>query len=150
MDQSSAADRTPSLRNGARAGALATFVMSAFRMPVSRSPPPPSWFWAEFVAGGSPDDHPYVGAVLHLLYGVAAGVVYALLAPAGGRDDAAVPEWAGAVRGVVYGAVLSGVGIVALMDWLLGLDLDADERFVFHVSHLVYGVTLGTWLGSGD
>jgi hypothetical protein len=26
--------------------------------------------------------------------------------------------------------------------------LDADERLVFHVGHLVYGLTLGTWLGS--
>jgi hypothetical protein len=35
-----------------------------------------------------------------------------------------------------------------LLEGLLGMDLEPDERWIFHVSHAVYGLTLGSWFGS--
>src|SRR6056297_857700 len=62
---------------GLRGGAVATVVMSAFRAPISESPPPTAWFWRTYVAGeGDPEDYPLAGLVLHVLYGVGAGVAF--------------------------------------------------------------------------
>lgn len=101
-----------------------------------------------YVGGGDADDHPVAGALLHLAYGVAAGVPFAyVLGRAGGSTEWAA-EGRGAVAGVLYGLVLSAFGLRVLLERLLALDLDADERLVFHLGHVVYGLTLGTWIGS--
>jgi hypothetical protein len=50
------------------------------------------------------------------------------------------------VYGLVYGLVLSAVG-----EWVvLGaiLDVDPDDRFAFHIGHVLYGITLGAWVGT--
>jgi hypothetical protein len=142
--------RRRAVLDGAFAGGFATVVMTVFRAPISRSPPPTARFWAQHVGTGSPADHVGRGLLLHLLYGTAAGAVFGgLVGPRLAGSDAD-RERSASLLGVVHGAVLSGFGVVVLLDRLLGLDLDRDERFVFHVSHLVYGVALGTWFGSAD
>jgi len=35
-----------------------------------------------------------------------------------------------------------------LLRGLLDEDLDPDEALIFHLSHVIYGITLGAWLGS--
>lgn len=128
-------------------GLVATLVMTAFRLPISRSLPPTANFWATYVGGGDPEDYPLVGLVLHLAYGAGGGAVFAALAPGWGRPEA-VAESRDAVLGTVYGILLSAFGSRVVLGKLLGMDLEPDERLVFHVGHVVYGLTLGTWLGS--
>jgi predicted MFS family arabinose efflux permease len=99
------------MRRGAEGGALATAVMTVYRLPVTRSLPPTAEFWATFVSGGDPADSPVAALVLHVVYGVAAGAIFAV--------------------------VLRTL-----------LDTDPDDRFAFHVSHLLYGITLGAWVGT--
>jgi hypothetical protein len=135
---------------GLVAGGFATLVMTAFRMPVSRSPPPTAWLWAQYVGEGDPEDYPGPGLVLHVMYGVFGGGVFGALVGPLIRGSDADREFLGAVYGVVYGIVLSVFGQYVLLDRLLGMDLSDDETFVFYVSHLVYGLSLGTWFGSND
>lgn len=143
-------DRLDDAMTGLTGGAIATAVMTAFRAPIARSPPPPAWFWAEYVAGGDPDEYLLPSLLLHFAYGIGGGAVFGVLAgPLLGGSEV-TRERCGALLGVLYGIALSGFGAVVVLDTLLGLDLEADERFVFHVSHVIYGLTLGTWLGSRE
>lgn len=133
---------------GVRAGTIATLVMTAYRIPISGSLPPTAAFLAKLL-GGDPDDHSIAGLALHLAYGAGGGVAFALLSTAFRGPDADVRgEAQGVLLGVIYGLLLSAFGVRALLKGLLDMDLAADERLVFHVSHVVYGLTLGTWLGS--
>jgi hypothetical protein len=124
--------------------------MIGFRVPISRSPPSSANFWARYLGEESGEPALGPGLFLHLLYGTIAGAVFgAGVTPRLSGSDTN-RERSAALAGIVYGASLSLFGRIVLLDWLLDLDLDADERFVFHVSHLVYGVALGTFLGSAD
>ncbi|WP_115865398.1 hypothetical protein [Halorussus litoreus] len=147
------------LAEGAKGGFVATLAMTAYRLPVSRSLPPTAEFWSKFVAGGDPDDHPIPAVALHLLYGVAGGVGFGLLAPLDAdataeRDSAddhretARLEAVGLLTGVGYALALSAFGERVVLGRLLDLDLEGDERLVFHAGHVVYGLSLGTWVGS--
>ncbi|QLG29663.1 hypothetical protein HUG10_18825 (plasmid) [Halorarum halophilum] len=142
--------RTRALVVGLIGGVVATVVMSAFRIPISRSPPPTAWFWARFLGDGEPEEYVGRGLLLHLLYGTAAGGVFGALIGPHLSGDEATRERRATLLGAVYGVVLSLFGVSVLLERVLGLDLDPDERFVFHVSHLVYGLTLGTWFGSNN
>ena len=133
---------------GTQGGLVATLVMTAYRLPVSRSLPPTALFWAEYVAGGESSDHPVAGLLLHLLYGVAGGALFGALLPSRESRDTAEREGFALVLATGYGLALSAFGERVVLERLLGLDPTADERLVFHVSHLVYGLTLGTWFGS--
>lgn len=144
----SAGGRAAGFATGLRGGVLATLVMSAFRAPISRSPPPTAWFWAKFLGDGDPGDYVGRGFLLHLLYGAVGGGVFgAMLGPYIDGPESE-RELRGTLLGLGYGLFLSGFGVIVLLDRLLDLDLEADEKFVFHVSHVVYGLALGTWFGS--
>jgi len=135
---------------GLTGGVMATAVMTIFRAPLARSPPPPAWLWTEFVSGGDPEDHVLPSLVLHFAYGIGSGAVFGALVGPFLDGSEVTREQRGAVLGTLYGLALSGFGAVVLLDKLLGLDLDEDELFVFHVSHVIYGLSLGTWLGSRE
>jgi hypothetical protein len=129
--------------------------MSAARIPVARSPPPPAWFWAEYVAAGDPADYWTPGAVLHLLYGILAGGVFGVLvgrSTDADRSDGPAGSALGrtTLLGTLFGAALSVGGVAVLLRRVLRLDLDRDERIVFHLSHLVYGAALGAWFSRAD
>jgi hypothetical protein len=140
--------RLRALLLGARAGLVATVVMTAYRVPISASLPPTAAFWANYVAGGEPSDHPIAGLALHLVYGTAAGALFGATFPRRISGSEVTMERAGALRGTVFGLVLSVFGVRVLLEGLLGMDLEPDERWIFHVSHAVYGLTLGSWFGS--
>jgi|AntRauMinimDraft_4_1070384.scaffolds.fasta_scaffold00025_46 hypothetical protein len=138
--------------NGTVGGALATVVMTVYRMPVTASLPPTASFWAKFVAGGEPEDHPLPGLVLHALYGASAGAVFgALFRQFSTRTDGENSrEASGVVLGTLYALALSVFGDRVVLGGLLSTDLDATESLVFHVGHLVYGLSLGSWVASGS
>jgi len=146
-------DRTDVRREaalGVVSGAFATSVMTVFRTPISRSPPPTARLWARLLGDGGPSEYVGRGLLLHLCYGAGAGGLFgALLGPRLTGSDAE-RERTATLAGTVYGVLLSGFGVVVLLDRLLGLDLDPHERFVFHVSHVVYGLALGTFFGAYD
>ncbi|USZ74835.1 hypothetical protein NGM07_15500 [Halorussus vallis] len=158
--------RSARVVEGAKGGLVATLVMTAYRLPISHALPPTAVFWSKFVAGGDPNDHPVAAIVLHLLYGLGAGVAFGALVPTGSGSTASTPqlsssaaeadeddrearrEAAGLLAGTVYGLVLSVFGERVVLERVLGMSLDADDRLVFHVGHAIYGLTLGTWMGS--
>jgi len=132
---------------GGLGGLVGTLSMTMFRMPTSRSLPPTSKFWAKYVGSGKPDEYPGIGLVLHLVYGIVAGIVFAAIAPGRG-DEEAVAESKDAIFGTIYGIALSIFGVRIILGRILDTKLERDERLVFHISHVVYGLTLGTWVGS--
>lgn len=147
------------VRRGLEGGLLATLVMTVYRLPVSRSLPPTAEFWTTFVSGGDPQDATTPALLLHAGYGGAAGAVFAALlghrrsvtdAEPGVDTPPGPPTYSGevstTVAGVLCGTVLSVLGEWILFGRLLGID--PDDRVAFHVGHLLYGITLGAWVGT--
>ncbi|ELY46775.1 hypothetical protein C495_06693 [Natronorubrum sulfidifaciens JCM 14089] len=133
---------------GLQAGFVATLIMTAFRLPILRSLPPSANFWAQYVTGGEPSEHPVAGLALHLLYGVQAGALFGALFALQDAERSIEPEQRGLVWGSVYGMALSAFGSQFMLKKLLGIRLDTDELALFHAGHLVYGLSLGAWVGS--
>ena len=133
---------------GAKGGLIATVVMTIYRLPIFRSLPPTAEFWAQYVGGGEPEDYPAQALALHLLYGAGGGAAFGPLFARLARQFPERRGRIGVVAGALYGVALSAFGSRIILDRLLGLDVDSEEALVFHVGHLVYGLTLGTWLGS--
>jgi len=142
------------IRRGIEGGALATLVLTAYRLPVTRSLPPTAEFWSKFVSEDAASDHPVVALVLHVLYGVAAGVGFAVLVssrePVRSGSGIGPPSPSGeasvTVFGLVYGLALSAFGEKIVLGAML--DTDPDDRFAFHIGHVLYGITLGSWIGT--
>jgi len=153
-DVDGAPDRSPEVHaiaaavRGLQAGFVATLIMTAFRLPIMRSLPPSANFWSTYMSGGDPDDHPIAGIVLHLLYGTLSGAVFGGLFALVDAEQAIEPEQRGIVWGAVFGMGLSAFGTQIMLETLLDTRLDADELALFHAAHLVYGVSLGAWVGS--
>lgn len=148
LEQGPPPDPLPAGVRGLQAGLVATVIMTAFRLPIVRSLPPSAKFWAEYVAGGTADDHPVAGVLLHLGYGTVAGAVFGGLFSLLGAERALEAEQRGLLWGSVYGLCLSAFGSEVLLDALLDVTLEADELALFHAAHLVYGLSLGAWVGS--
>ncbi|WP_435551029.1 DUF6789 family protein [Natrinema sp. CGMCC1.2065] len=133
---------------GLQGGVVATLLMTAFRLPLLRSLPPSANFWSQYVAGGDPDEQPLAGLVLHLVYGVSSGAIFGGLFSLYTAGRSIEPEQRGLVWGSVYGMVLSAFGAQVMLEKLLDVRLEADELALFHAGHLVYGLSLGAWVGS--
>lgn len=133
---------------GAKGGLIATLVMTAYRLPISRSLPPTANFWATYVGGGDPEEYTVQGLGLHLVYGAVAGGLFGAIVPERGTGPEARREVRDAAWAVAYSAVLSAFGSRVVLGRVLGMDVESDEALVFHLGHLVYGLTLGTWIGA--
>ncbi|MCU4753856.1 hypothetical protein OB919_18030 [Halobacteria archaeon AArc-curdl1] len=133
---------------GIQAGFVATLIMTAFRLPILRSLPPSANFWSQYVTGEDPETHPVAGLILHFIYGIQAGAVFGALFALQDAEQSIEPEQRGLVWGAVYGMALSALGSQVMLKELLGIRLDADELALFHAGHLVYGLSLGAWVGS--
>ena len=136
------------LLDGAVGGFVATVSMSVFREPVSRSLPPTSSFLST-LTGDEPGDHPVAAYLLHFLYGVGAGTVFGT---ALGRAPSRITDSLRAhlVLGAAYGVLLSVFGRRFVLPVVARLDLDPDEATIFDAGHLVFGLALGSWLGSRE
>lgn len=129
-------------------GLFATIVMTVFRLPIFRSLPPTANFWAKYVGSGHPEEYHGIGLLLHLSYGTGAGAVFGLLYATLNAFPGASTETRGVIWGGTYGIALSIFGEHALIRWMLDMDFSEDAATVFHAGHLIYGVALGTWVGS--
>ena len=136
------------LRTGASGGLVATLVMTAFRLPISRSLPPTDEFWRTYVQRADGRSATIPALALHLLYGMGAGVAYVVLSSDIARPSEARAEVRGVVTAVAYSLLLSVFGLWVLLRGLLNQELSPDEKLIFHLGHVVYGITLGAWLGS--
>ncbi|RKD93588.1 hypothetical protein [Halopiger aswanensis] len=142
-------DVAGAVARGVQAGFVATLIMTAFRLPILRSLPPSANFWSQYVARDhDPDEHPIAGLVLHLAYGIQGGALFGALFELQDAEQAIEPEQRGLVWGTIYGLVLSAFGSQVMLKELLDIQLDADELTLFHAGHLVYGLSLGAWVGS--
>ena len=128
--------------------------MTLYRLPVFRALPPTAEFWARYVGGGRPDQYPLEGFLLHAVYGAVGGIgfgpVFAYCLSAAAGSPALSRERVGVLSGVAYGLVLSVFGERVVFRRVLREKLGPDEALIFHAGHLVYGLTLGTWVSSRE
>lgn len=125
-------------------GLVATVVMTLFMTRLGDdSPPPTAALWAKFVGDEGPEAYMKQGMALHVLYGVGAGVAFAVLLTVG--LNVAVPgAMVGLGTGLAYGLVLTVVGAAVWMKGVLGMDPDGGTVATFALFHVVYGLVLGT------
>ena len=133
---------------GFTGGFIATGVMTAFRMPISRSLPPTENLWAQYIGGSDLEEYQLPAVILHLFYGAIAGSVFASVLPWLNKWSPLGTETTGLAGGILFSIPFAWLGEAIFLNRLLGMDLDANESMVFHASHLVYGITLGAWVGS--
>lgn len=134
------------LVRGTVGGLIATVLMTLYRFPVFRALPPTADFWAKHVGGDDTEAYPGTGLFLHFLYGgVAGGLFGAAINAAGLRNER---EHGLVVIGLslAYGLALSLFGTRVVFRYLLKEDLEPSETVMFHIGHVIYGLTLGTWL----
>lgn len=137
------------LIGGLVGGLVATIVMTVFMMGLGDdSPPPTSLFWSKYVGGGDPDEYVMQGMVLHMIYGVVAGGIFAVIVPLLGFVSVATVGSA-LLWGLVYGFVLFLGAAVFWMNVVLGMSPEMKMAGTFLFFHLVYGAVLGGWLGAG-
>lgn len=138
------------LIRGVVGGLIATILMTLYRFPVFRALPPTSEFWAKYIGSDDAEAYPAKGLILHFLYGGAAGGVFgvgiSLLEFQSERE-----RHLGVIGlSLVYGLVLSVFGTRFVFQYLLDEDAEPNEAVIFHVGHIVYGLTLGTWVGFSE
>lgn len=138
------------VKEGLVGGVIATAVMTLYRYPVFRALPPTAEFWAEYVQSGDPKSFLPQALFLHLLYGAIGGAVGSLCYHVTLSVTDLDRTWLGVGGGALYGGALSVFGMEVMIGLLLDQELDRDEKFVFHVGHLIYGLSLGTWLSNRE
>jgi hypothetical protein len=132
---------------GLAGGLVATIVMTVLMMVMGDGGPPPTAALVSKFAGGEPEDYAMPGMVLHLVYGIVAGGVFAVGAPVAGVEFESVAVAVGV--GLVYGIVLMVGGMVFWMRAVIGMEPDRDTMVMFGTVHVVYGIVLGAFLGAG-
>lgn len=133
---------------GLAGGLVATIVMTAVMMLMGDGGPPPTARMVAKFAGGEPDDYAMPGMALHMLYGIAAGVVFALGVSALDIIDMSSIGLAVAA-GFVYGIVLMVGGMVFWMRMVIGMEPDKDMMKTFGTVHVIYGLVLGAFVAAG-
>jgi hypothetical protein len=133
---------------GLAGGLVATIVMTMLMMVMGDGGPPPTARLVAKFAGGEPEDYAMPGMVVHMLYGIIAGVVFALGVPALGIIDLGSIGLAVAA-GLVYGLVLMIGGMVFWMRMIIGMEPDGNMMRMFGTVHVVYGLVLGAFIGTG-
>jgi hypothetical protein len=138
------------LIRGIVGGLIATILTTLYRFPVFRALPPTSDFWAKYVGSGDAEAYPTIGLLLRFLYGGTAGGLFgAGISLLNFRNER---ERRLGVLGLslVYGLALSVFGTRFLFPYLLDEELEPGESVIFHAGHVIYGLTLGTWISSKE
>ena len=132
---------------GLAGGLVATIIMTILMMVLGQGGPPPTAGLVSKFAGGEPEEYAMPGMVLHLIYGVVAGAVFAVGVPLVGLDFGSIAVAIG--LGLVYGIVLMIGGMMFWMRMVIGMEPDREVMMTFGTVHVVYGVVLGAFLGAG-
>ncbi len=138
------------LIRGIGGGLLATALMTLYRFPLFRAVPPTADFWATYISGGAPEASTGAGLVLHFVYGGVAGGLFGSGFSLLGFRTERTRRFAAIGLSFGYSLVLSVFGTRVIFKHLLDQELDPDEATIFHVGHVIYGLTLGTWLCSRE
>jgi hypothetical protein len=102
-------------------GLVATVVMTALMMAMGDdSPPPTAQVWAKYVGDGPVEEYPMQRMILHILYGIGAGWVFALVVAFGLLALTPLNLVDGVINGSVYGVILVVVAAVVWMRLVLG------------------------------
>jgi hypothetical protein len=133
---------------GLAGGLVATLVMTLLMLVMGDGGPPPTARLVAKFAGGEPDAYAMPGMLLHFAYGIGAGAVFALGVPALGIIDLGSIGLAVAA-GFAYGLVLMIGGMVFWMRMVIGMEPDGDMMKTFGTVHVVYGLVLGAFVGTG-
>lgn len=126
---------------------MATIVMTAVMMAMGDGGPPPTAALVAKFTGGDPADYAMPGMILHLVYGIVAGAVFAVGVPLLGLSLGSIGVAIG--LGLVYGIVLMIGGMVFWMWVVIGMEPDKGMMMMFGTVHVIYGVVLGAFLGAG-
>ncbi|WP_435076439.1 hypothetical protein [Halococcus sp. AFM35] len=129
-------------------GLIATCTLTVFRLPVSRSLPPTANFWAEYVAGGDLSEYSEEAMLLHLLYGALGGSLFAVLFSKFDELSPVPTELNGVLFGALTSIPFSLFGTNVVLSRILGMEMDDNEVMIFHVGHIVWGLSIGAWVGS--
>ncbi|MBB6647635.1 hypothetical protein H5V44_15315 [Halobellus sp. MBLA0160] len=121
--------------------------MTAVMMVTGDGGPPPTAALVAKFAGGDPADYAIPGTILHLIYGIVAGGVFAVGVPALGLSLGSIGLAVG--FGLVYGILLMIGGTMFWMRVVIGMEPDKGMMLMFGTVHVVYGVVLGAFLGAG-
>ena len=132
---------------GLAGGFVATLAMTIVMMRMGDGGPPPTAGLVAKFAGGDPEEYAMPGMALHVMYGIVAGVVFALGVPLLGLGFESLVVAIG--LGVVYGIVLMIGGMGCWMRIVLGMEPDRGTMVMFGTVHVVYGIVLGAFIGSG-
>ena len=134
--------------NGLAGGLVATIVMTVFMMTLGDdSPPPTALFWSKYVGDGEPDNYMMQGMVLHMMYGIIAGLVFVVAVPVLGLSIGSMTT--AVLFGLAYGFVLFVGAAVFWMNVVLDLDPEMPMVATFLLFHLIYGAVFGVWLQLG-
>lgn len=135
--------------DGLAGGLAATIAMTALMMALGDDDPPPTaLFISKYAGDGEPAEYMMPGMALHILYGIVAGGVFAVIAI--GIDVVSVASVElGLAWGLAYGVLLFVGAAVFWMKLVLGMDPEPKMVGLFLFFHLVYGAVLGTWVGIG-
>jgi hypothetical protein len=136
-----------SIISGLAGGLVATIIMTGGMMVMGDGGPPPTASLVAKFSGGNPEDHAMPGMMLHMIYGIVVGAVFAVGAPLLGLGFGSLMVAVG--LGLVYGIVLMIGGMVVWMRMVIGMDPDRDMMMMFGTVHVIYGVVLGVFLGAG-
>lgn len=136
-----------SVTAGLVGGLVATIVMTAVMMVMGEGGPPPTAALVAKFAGGRPEDYAMPGMVLHLLYGIVAGGVFAVGVPLLGLELGSIAVASG--LGVVYGVLLMIVGMAFWIRAVIGMEPEPGMMKMFGTVHVVYGLVLGAFIGAG-
>jgi hypothetical protein len=137
----------PTILGGLAGGLIATIVMTVFMMALGDdSPPPTAALWSKYVGDGPPEEYIPQGMALHILYGIGAGAAFAVAFPFLGVSLTLTTALA---LGVLYGVVLTVVGMVLWMRIVLAMEPEPKTMGLFFLFHLIYGGVLGAWLSLG-
>lgn len=141
---------TIAVLRGVVGGMIGTATMTVYRAPLFAGLPPTAEFWAKFVGGGEPEEYPIQALLLHFMYGAGAGGVFGGLAAKFGVNpvDGRASTWM--LLSTAYSVVLSVFGTRIVLRRHLDVKLTGTEALVFHVGHVIYGLSLGTWLRTGN
>ncbi|MDY6764165.1 MAG: hypothetical protein SV377_00495, partial [Halobacteria archaeon] len=109
------------------------------------APPPFAVFWAKFIGDGDPSEAMPQSLILHAIYAIVAGAVYAVVFnPIGSSVGLLVTTFAGGiVWGIVWAIVLLIVAMVFWGNIVLDMDPDRPQMITIVIAHLAYGLVLG-------